>query len=171
MQASIRCPRRTNAIAMSRNCRDSWERWLERGETHLTDEPRQLTNGVASGAGVDPRRFAVLVHSDRKGRHYDLLIEAGEVLATWKSDKPPEEANDAGLPCRRIADHRPIYLEYEGPISRGRGHVERRDAGECLVHVCTSTCWEITFRGERLRGVFRITQSDKDAEAWSFVRV
>ena len=36
----------------------------------------------------------------------------------------------------RIADHRPIYLKFEGELSAGRGRVERIAAGTAIVTAC-----------------------------------
>lgn len=50
----------------------------------------------------------------------------GGMLTTFRTDSP---IHSLGMPgeCRaeRIADHRRIYLEYEGPLSGGRGEVSR----------------------------------------------
>lgn len=62
------------------------------------------------------------------------MLETGERLTTW--DVPPACGTDAldrleSFRCRalRLPDHRAMYLEYEGPISEGRGSVRRLDAG------------------------------------------
>lgn len=79
-------------------------------------------------------RFVVLLHESPRGEHWDLMLETGERLTTW--DVPPACGTDAldrleSFRCRalRLPDHRAMYLEYEGPISEGRGSVRRLDAG------------------------------------------
>jgi hypothetical protein len=80
-------------------------------------------------------RFAVLWHqfpsdSDpRRESHFDLLLEMGEHLLTFQTQSLPKPSEAGGrstsIPARRIADHRPLYLDYEGEISGNRGFVRR----------------------------------------------
>ena len=71
-------------------------------------------------------RFAVLAH-DHPAPHWDLFLEAGPVLRSWRILSPfPSERPVAAEPT---ADHRLLYLDYEGPVSGGRGTVTRVDAG------------------------------------------
>jgi hypothetical protein len=73
-------------------------------------------------------RFVLLEHR-WNGVHWDLMLEShdGRVLHTWAIDAPVVAGCD--LPARRLADHRPAYLEYEGDVSGGRGTVRRVDRG------------------------------------------
>ncbi len=72
-------------------------------------------------------RFAVLEHS-WNGVHWDLLLETvpEEPLRTWAIDAPI--VFDVELLASSLADHRAIYLDYEGPIADGRGSVRRIDS-------------------------------------------
>lgn len=110
-------------------------------------------------------RFVTLEHVTAQGSHFDLMIDVGETLATWQFARAPDESPADGLPCARLADHRRVYLDYEGPISGGRGRVCRRDAGVCTVERPDERRWEVEFRGERLCGRYRL---ERRAEAWSF---
>ncbi len=109
-------------------------------------------------------RFVVLEHANHDGRHFDLLIETDGRLASWKSGPPPEEAADHSLSCARIADHRMIYLDYEGPISGDRGHVRRHDAGVCVIEHVAPNSWQVRFEGQRLAGRFVLSRSRADGE-------
>lgn len=73
-------------------------------------------------------RFVILEH-DHPELHWDLMLEAGDVLQTWRLAQPPVEGVFA-IEATRLADHRRIYLDYEGPVSGNRGCVRRWDAGE-----------------------------------------
>lgn len=73
-----------------------------------------------------PGRFVVLEHR-WDGVHWDLMLEAGPALRTWALGSMPRAGVD--LDARALPDHRPLYLEYEGPISGGRGEVRRVDSG------------------------------------------
>jgi hypothetical protein len=72
-------------------------------------------------------RFVLLEH-DHPILHWDLMLETGAVLLTWRLSAPL--AAGVAIAAERIGDHRPIYLSYEGPVSGGRGSVTRWDGGE-----------------------------------------
>src|SRR5262245_25099312 len=74
-------------------------------------------------------RFVVLEH-DWNGVHYDLMLERDGLLKTWRLAAMPGEAEQEAT---ELADHRLAYLEYEGPVSGGRGNVRRVAAGEYQV--------------------------------------
>jgi hypothetical protein len=86
-------------------------------------------------------RFVILRH-DHPDLHWDLMLEAlpdhtegdtrggrGEepTLLTWRLERCP--VLEIPIPCERIANHRPAYLNYEGPVSGDRGEVRRWDGG------------------------------------------
>lgn len=61
------------------------------------------------------------------------MLENRGVLLTWELPKLPPgplPATFEQLGIRRLPDHRIDYLEYEGPVSNGRGTVQRVDFGE-----------------------------------------
>ena len=77
-------------------------------------------------------RFVVLEHElpPESGRatHWDLMLEQppkwGGMLLTFEVPGPPAVW---GPPTAvlKLPDHRSLYLDYEGPISRNRGSVRR----------------------------------------------
>lgn len=69
-------------------------------------------------------RYAVLHHTHVAHPHYDLLLEVSSdaPLATWRCEQWPPRGE---MTVVRLPDHRRIYLEYEGPVSGGRGEVSR----------------------------------------------
>jgi hypothetical protein len=71
-------------------------------------------------------RYVILEH-DWPHRHWDLMLEAGGVLRTWRLNGPPRPGS--AVTAERVGDHRLAYLDYEGPVSGGRGSVKRFDAG------------------------------------------
>ncbi len=71
-------------------------------------------------------RFVILEH-DFPTLHWDLMLETGAALRTWRLDAPPKPG--ASVAAEPLPDHRLVYLEYEGAISGGRGNVRRWDAG------------------------------------------
>jgi hypothetical protein len=71
-------------------------------------------------------RYVILEH-DHPHLHWDFMLEAGEVLRTWRLAAPP--AAGGTVPAEPSFDHRQAYLDYEGPVGGGRGRVRRWDAG------------------------------------------
>jgi hypothetical protein len=71
-------------------------------------------------------RFAVLDH-DHPFQHWDLLLEAGDVLRVWRLLAEPIRGTP--IAAEPLPDHRRLYLDYEGPVSDDRGRVARWDAG------------------------------------------
>ncbi len=106
---------------------------------------------------MDRLRFALLEHQTSEGVHWDLLIEVRdrERLATWRIYADPRGRSDP-VPCERIADHRPLYLDYEGPISGNRGRVRRIDAGTALWIDLHRDQAVFELRGEHLCGRYAI---------------
>ena len=104
------------------------------------------------------RRFVVQRHTVATDDvHYDLMIEAGDVLVTIQLNQEPS----AGALGRRSFDHRPKYLEFEGEISRGRGTVAIWDRGELEDKSGDprSGAYTALFSGERLAGLYTLTDS------------
>ena len=111
-------------------------------------------------------RFVILYHSLEAGEHWDLMLEQGAALATWRLDRRPKTPADLPLPARRLADHRPDYLTYEGEISRGRGRVRRVDEGQHRMIRRSNVEWVFELAGRCLSGRFRLRHLD--GERWTF---
>ncbi len=109
-----------------------------------------------------PSRFAILHHRHADGEHWDLMIEQGDVLLTWQLLKEPIGLSSLPIAAKRIGDHRKAYLDYEGPISRDRGHVRRVDAGTVEFEESTSDCYILSMAGSRLSGRFTLSVSGDD---------
>jgi hypothetical protein len=95
-------------------------------------------------------RFVVLTH-DHPFLHWDLMLEQGGALRTWRLKKPPDA--QGRIAAEALPDHRLAYLDYEGPVSGGRGTVERWDAGTYEVLESTANRLVVRFAGKRLVGV------------------
>ena len=96
-------------------------------------------------------RFAILTH-DHPFFHWDLLLEAGEVAWTWRLLDEP--GPDREVRAERIGNHRLLYLDYEGPVSGGRGWVTRWDAG--TYRILDETHDRLTVQLTGQRGVFSL---------------
>lgn len=75
-------------------------------------------------------RYTVARHDAPGGTHWDLFLEAGTVLKSWRLAAPPERGEVASEP---MADHRLLYLDYEGEVSGGRGTVVRHASGRYVL--------------------------------------
>jgi len=98
-------------------------------------------------------RFVILEH-DHPELHWDLMLEASEVLRTWKLAGPPSA--DHEVLVQSSFDHRLFYLDYEGPISGNRGNVVRWDEGEFAWLKQEAGEVAVLLTGKRLRGVLRL---------------
>jgi len=100
-------------------------------------------------------RYVILEH-DHPELHWDLMLEAGDVLRTWRLAAPP--ALDQEIPAKKSFDHRLLYLDFEGPISGGRGKVKRWDAGQFSWLEEAPGKNRITLEGKTIQGAAHISQ-------------
>ncbi len=103
-------------------------------------------------------RYVILEH-DWPTHHYDLMLENGSVLRTWRLAALP--IINGVTSVEPIGDHRLIYLEYEGPVSGGRGSVKRYDAGEYVVVGDNSQKVTLQLHGQQLNGVITLVDHAK----------
>jgi hypothetical protein len=94
-------------------------------------------------------RFVVLTH-DHPFLHWDLMLEEGEILRTWRLAQPPDA--EGPIDAEALPDHRLAYLDYEGPVSGGRGTVERWDVGTYELAQFAADRLQVRFAGRRLSG-------------------
>ncbi len=95
-------------------------------------------------------RFVILEHN-YPFMHWDLMLEAGDVLRTWRLATPPQPGMVASATA--TFDHRRLYLDYEGPISGNRGQVVRWDHGTFSWQKCEADHLAVELNGGRLRGL------------------
>lgn len=105
-------------------------------------EPTQSAPGAAPPASDHPRqlpcRAALLLHELPDGTsHFDLLLQPthdpDSPLIAFRLWSRPDDRRVVKFPAQRQPDHRPLYLDYEGEISEGRGRVTRLARGSCDV--------------------------------------
>jgi hypothetical protein len=111
-------------------------------------------------------RFVVLEHESPRGRHWDFMLETGPALGAWALPEPPN-ATDV-MVADALPDHRPAYLDYEGPISGGRGSVTRWDQGTYQVQRRTETELVVTLEGEKLTGTATLVRLPEKPGRWRF---
>ena len=107
--------------------------------------------------------FVLLEHHTRSDAvHWDFLIEVPDVelLATWRlAEDPTQQAGE--IAAERIADHRPAFLDYEGPLSADRGSVRRVDRGTATVQRRGDLGLLAELHGELLTGWYEISTADQ----------
>lgn len=145
-----------------------------------------------------PRPFVLLHHTVAGGEHWDLCIDClddpdtdrsqpnvsqpdapqpddARTLATWQLSHNPATRlvsnNSQPVAARRIADHRRVYLDYEGAISGNRGRVTRVDRGTCAVLSRDSRRWAIALTGSLLIGTFEIAAAEDLDDTWLLRRL
>jgi len=80
--------------------------------------------------GVRKSRYVLLTH-DWPHRHWDLMLEQEEDLKTWRLESEP--VLNQWITATPLPPHRLAYLDYEGPVSGGRGAVTRFDYGDYVI--------------------------------------
>ena len=112
------------------------------------------------------QQYVILRH-DHPELHWDLMLEEGDVLKTWRLPQPPEidpasDETTLDLTAEALPDHRLVYLEYEGPVSGDRGEVSRWDWGTFTLLERSEDLLVALLTGEELAG--RITLKKQDSE-------
>jgi hypothetical protein len=105
-------------------------------------------------------RFVILRHELPQGSsHWDVMLEADAALLTWSIAELP--AYGQTVVAKRLADHRQMYLDYEGPISGDRGHVCRWDSGTYETARASDGEHVVRMHGIRLNGVLDFKRIDE----------
>jgi len=110
--------------------------------------------------------FVVLRHESPRGLHWDFMFQTGSALATWALGEVPGSAEP--VICEALPDHRLEYLDYEGPISGGRGSVIRWDRGTCVVESRTDTEVVLALQGDKLTGRVTLARVPGETNRWRF---
>jgi hypothetical protein len=130
-------------------------------------------------------RFVLLYHKLPPGSaresHCDLMLEVGDVLRTWSFAALPStwrnladsasahEICIAGtnvVVAQQLPDHRLAYLEYEGLVSEGRGHVSRLDAGTFQKIRQSTQKWAVELSGTHIRGQLSLEYGAETGANW-----
>lgn len=113
-------------------------------------------------------RFVLLRHetppSFGRPSHWDLMLESGGRLRSWALLEQPDLAPSQNVEA--IGDHRPAYLDYEGPVSGDRGDVRRVDGGELQWLVDSASEVIAILRGQHVRGRLTLRLEASDAQRW-----
>lgn len=116
-------------------------------------------------------RTVLLRHTLPDGtEHYDWLTQpAPEApLVAFRVIERIDLPACVAFTAQRIPDHRPVYLDYEGEVSGGRGHVTRVATGTAVLTLGTDTATLTLNFGPAPRAATGTRQS---ADLWSFTFV
>ena len=107
-------------------------------------------------------RFVLLEHH-WNGVHWDFLLERpdGAALRSWAIDA--RVVSGVELPARGLADHRLVYLDYEGEVSGNRGEVRRVDRGEYEPLVWEDDRVNVRLAGAQLVGLVELWAAGSEA--------
>jgi hypothetical protein len=115
------------------------------------------------------KAFVIQHHSGYGPEHFDMMFEQAGSLATWQfSQSPLHLDRKLQLAARRIQDHRPAYLTYEGPVSGNRGRVSIIEQGSYHLISAEETRWEVELEGQGLIGRFELIRLEAEPGAWLF---
>lgn len=125
-----------------------------------------------------PRATVQLLHELPDGTdHIDWLIatDTGDgPLISFRLDRPLHLLADGEqITVTRIADHRPLYLEYEGDISGGRGTVKRIARGVAMDEQVSANKWLLHLHWQESAAAGSIRQhlqlERKDEDFWTLL--
>ena len=108
-----------------------------------------------------PARTVILLHTLADGSwHWDWFIEkpedVGGLLVAFRVQGRPDDPACTHFKAVPLGDHRNVYLDYEGPVSGGRGMVRRVASGKVLAFKqhgqrITIRCEFGVWSGERMK--------------------
>jgi len=106
-------------------------------------------------------KFVIHKHTREGQVHWDLMIEWGDKLKTWRLDNPPEKLSSQKTKATPIFDHDKKFLTYQGSVNNGKGTVEIIDEGICTIETTVENI-QINFVGKILRGNYYFAQIHGD---------
>ncbi|UCG59627.1 MAG: hypothetical protein JSU70_08935 [Phycisphaerales bacterium] len=111
-------------------------------------------------------RFVVHEHTTDAGVHWDLMLEMGEALGTYRLRQAPAKAAQGPIGAVKILDHTLKFLAYEGPVQKGAGSVRLIDMGRYQSGHRDSDLIELRLAGQILTGQYVLTHVGGDE--WEF---
>jgi len=107
-------------------------------------------------------RFTISHHTGSKdGDHYDLMLEHGDGLRTWRLVNTAFQAFQV---ARQIKDHRKTYLDFEGEVSGERGRVKIWDTGTYTIDDWKDDRIQVALVGRSLKTRLILTLGPKHPE-------
>ncbi|HUT30444.1 MAG TPA: DNA polymerase ligase N-terminal domain-containing protein [Sedimentisphaerales bacterium] len=114
-------------------------------------------------------KFVVHKHTGAdQSVHWDLMLEVGSVLQTYRLELAPEELKHDKTTAVRIFDHPLKFLTYEGNLSEDKGSVQFADIGTYRMLNDTQNVRRLQLNGEILNGTLTLTCIEADRWECSF---
>lgn len=112
------------------------------------------------------RKFVIQKHTKARAVHWDLMLETGDVLQTYRIELPPQELYNQRTTAIRIFDHPLKFLTYEGSLSEGKGLVQIADSGTYQLLNEKQDRRRMQLEGKILHGKFALRHIEGDR--WEF---
>lgn len=107
-------------------------------------------------------KFTISHHTGSKdGDHFDLMLEHGEGLRTWRLVNTAFQVFQV---ARQIKDHRKSYLDFEGEVSGDRGRVKIWDTGTYTIDDWRDDRIQVAIVGRSLKTRLIMTLGPKHPE-------
>jgi hypothetical protein len=107
-------------------------------------------------------KFTISHHTGSKdGDHFDLMLEHGEGLRTWRLVNTAFQVFQV---ARQIKDHRKSYLDFEGEVSGDRGRVKIWDTGTYTIDEWRDDRIQVAIVGRSLKTRLIMTLGPKHPE-------
>ncbi len=113
-------------------------------------------------------KFVIQEHARDDSVHWDLMLETGEVLQTYRLELPPDKLLEQRCTAVKIVDHSLKFLTYEGAVNNGKGSVRIVEAGTYQLLSKDKRCIGLQLDGEILKGEFALTHIE--GGRWEFGR-
>lgn len=114
------------------------------------------------------RGFVIQEHARGDSVHWDLMLERGEALQTYRLELPPDKLLEQSCTAVRIFDHPLKFLTYEGVVNDGEGSVRIADSGTYRLLSENEDCFGLQLTGEILKGEFALVRIE--GGRWEFGR-
>ena len=108
---------------------------------------------------LQTKRFVIHKHIRCGDIHWDLMLETGGVLQTYRLAMPPEEILKQSCRAEKISDHDLRFLTYQGSVNNGEGQVEITEQGTYRQAGWSEDRLELSLDGNKLKGSLTLTHT------------
>lgn len=112
------------------------------------------------------RKFVIQKHTRAGEVHWDLMLETGPVLETYRLGLPPDKLLQKRANAVKIFDHPSKFLTYEGSVNKGKGSVKIAETGTYRLLSESENCRQLQLNGRILKGKFTLIHIA--GEKWQF---
>jgi len=112
------------------------------------------------------KKFVMQKHTKMGNVHWDLMLELGNTLKTYRLTLPPEKLLQNTTPAVKILDHPLRFLTYEGSVNNGKGSVHIADTGTYQLLNDDNKHQLLQLDGKTLKGSFTLNHIKDDN--WQF---